>query len=191
MSLESLRHRVDKTKSQYQLAKTQLQNEKDNLHTVEKHLANIEQAQHITQTVAQTVQEQAHGKIARVVTACLKTVFDDMDYGFRIDFDRKRKRTEAKLRLVRDGNDVEDPLEAESGGVIDVAAFALQLASMMLTKPTIRKILILDEPFKFVSRQYRSNINQMIEKLAKDFDVQFIIVTHQEEITCGKQIELS
>jgi DNA repair exonuclease SbcCD ATPase subunit len=191
MSLESLRQQVNKTKTRYEQTYRELQNERKNLQTAKTELSHIEQAQQIVQTVAQTIQQQAHNKIARVVTACLKTVFDDIDYGFRIDFERKRKRTEAQLVITRDGHDIKDPLDAEAGGALDVASFALQLSAIMLSKPAVRRLMVLDEPFKFVSPEYRDNVKQMLEQLSKDFDIQFIMVTsHQSQIVVGKEIRL-
>ena len=92
--------------------------------------------------------------------------------------------------MIKDGKDIDDPLEADSGGVIDLAAFALRLSCLMLAKPKLRRIIILDEPFKYVSEQYIPNIRKLIEGLAEDFKVQFIIVTHIKELRIGKIIEL-
>ena len=191
MNVITLRQKVDKIKSQYDLAYGKLRNERQNLQTIKEHLSHMEQAQQITQTVAQTIQQQAHQKIAKVVTACLKTVFIDKDYAFEIRFERKRKRTEAKLILLKDGHEVDDPIDGESGGVLDVASFSLQLSAIMLNKPSIRKLMVMDETFKFVSVEYRNNVQQMLTKLAKDFGIQFIMVTsHQSQIMAGKVIDL-
>jgi len=191
MSLEAIRQKINKTKSKYEQARSKLQEEIKNLHIVKKYLSDVEQAQQITQTIAQTIQQQAHKKIANVVTACLRTVFTDIDYGFRIDFERRRQRTEAKLVIIRDGHDVKDPMEDEAGGGIDIASFALQLTAIMLSKPAVRRILIMDEPFKYVSPEYRDNVKQMLTKLAKDFDIQFIMITsHQSQVIIGKEIKL-
>src|SRR6185503_13063551 len=89
----------------------------------ERTLTRTQDAQEILQLLAQAVQQQAHTKISGVVSSCLSAVFDD-PYEFRVQFDRKRGRTEASLRFVRGGLEV-DPLTASGGGVVDVAAFAL------------------------------------------------------------------
>ena len=81
-------------------------------------------------------------------------------------------------------------MTASGGGVVDVAAFALRLSCIVLHKPVLRRIILLDEPFKFVSEQYRENIKTMLETLAKDFNVQFIMVTHIEELIIGNIIKL-
>jgi len=191
MNLDSLRKCVDKAKNDYELARRKLTEARKDLEATQSHLKNVEIAQNVAQTVAQTIQQQAHKKIARVVTACLQTVFPDKNYTFEIQFERKRKRTEAKLTLFLDGHEIDDPIDGESGGVLDVASFALQLSAIMLNKPAVRKLMVMDEPFKYVSADYRDNVQQMLTKLAADFDLQFIMVTsHQSQVMAGKVIEL-
>ena len=145
-------------------------------------------AQEVTQQIAQHTQATAHANIAGTVSRCLAAVFDD-PYEFTIDFERKRGRTEARLGLRRGGLCV-DPLTAAGGGVIDVAAFALRLTALVLTHPQRRRLLILDEPFRFVSREYRPRISAMLNTLAEELGVQFIMVTHIPELVTGVVLEL-
>jgi DNA repair exonuclease SbcCD ATPase subunit len=139
--------------------------------------------------IAERLQRKAHNKISGVVTLCLQSVFGK-DYSFRIDFESKKNRTEANLVLVKNGNDIDDPLNNDSGGVTDVAAFALRLSSIMMSKPHKAKFLALDEPFKFVSAEYRPALIQMLEDLAEDLDFQIIMVTHIRDLEVGKVIKL-
>jgi DNA repair exonuclease SbcCD ATPase subunit len=190
MSLPQIRQKVDKLLGEYNTARATIRAEKKNLREAKQTLLDIKEAQRITQAVAETLQRQAHSKISNVVTACLKMVFSDKDYEFELKFERKRNRTEAKPILVKDGNEIQNPLDEDSGGVVDVAGFALQLSAIMLTKPKVRNFMGLDEPFKYVSEEYRDNVRQMIEKLSKDFGIQFLIVTHMRELETGKVVRL-
>jgi ABC-type Mn2+/Zn2+ transport system ATPase subunit len=151
-------------------------------------LHRTQDAQEILQLIAQAVQQQAHEKISTVVTKCLESVFED-PYQFKIEFERKRGRTEASLRFVRRELDA-DPLSSTGGGVVDIAAFALRVACLMLHRPRLSKVVVLDEPFKFVSAQYRENVRSMLEELAKDLKIQIVMVTHSEEYETGKIVEL-
>lgn len=148
----------------------------------------VQDAQEILQYLAQAVQQQAHKKISEVVSSCLAAVFDD-PYEFKIVFERKRGRTEAQLKFLRRGLEV-DPLTASGGGMVDVAAFALRVACLVLHRPRLSKIVVLDEPFKFVSSIYRENVRSMLEQLSSDMGIQIIMVSHIEELTTGKVIEL-
>jgi len=167
----------------------QLQNEEATLVIAESYAIQIAKAQEITQAVAQKIQQQAHDRIVGVVCKCLEMVFGDV-YQFNIHFERKRGRTEAKLVLMKDGHEIDDPMDEDSGGVVDVAAFALRLSCLVLAKPYLRRLIVLDEPFKFVSAEYRDNVRMMLEGLAKDFKIQFIMVTHDLSLRTGKIIEL-
>jgi len=189
MNLTNTRIKVDKMLGELKSTQTQLKNERAILIESEDHLAHIEEAQDIVQQVAQLIQQQAHNQIAAVVTRCLVTVFED-DYGFEIHFEKKRGRTEANLILTKDGNEIENPLNSDSGGVVDIAAFALRLSCLVLAKPRQRRFLAMDEPFKFVSAEYRENVKMLLEGLAEDFDLQIIMVTHVQELVCGKIIRL-
>jgi DNA repair exonuclease SbcCD ATPase subunit len=111
-------------------------------------------------------------------------------YGFRIDFRRKRGRTEANLILLKDGYEIEDALNADSGGVVDVAAFALRLACIVLAKPSLERIIIMDEPFRNLDQQNRESVRMLLEELALDFKIQFIIVTHENAFQTGKVIRI-
>lgn len=146
-------------------------------------------AQKIAQGVAEAVQQQAHARIAAVVTRCLKAVFGEDAYEFRIDFAQKRGKTEARLLFVRDGVDV-DPTTAAGGGCVDVAAFALRLACLVLSLPRRRKLLVLDEPFKWVSKDYRPAVRELLLKLSEELGVQIVMVTHMPDLMVGNVIEI-
>lgn len=162
--------------------------EEEGLRKAEKALVWTQEAQEILQLIAQAVQQQAHNKLSTVVSKCLESVFED-PYQFHIEFERKRGRTEAALRFVRRDLDA-DPISAAGGGVVDVAAFALRVACLMLHRPRLSKVVVIDEGFKFVSTQYRQNVRSMLEELAKDLQIQIIQVTHSEEYETGKIVEL-
>lgn len=139
--------------------------------------------------VAKQVQQQAHAGIANVVSRCLAAVFDD-PYTFKVKFEKKRNRTEAKLVFVKGEHEL-TPLKASGGGVADVASFALRLACMALSRPRVRRVLILDEPFRFLnSIEYRERARQLLETLADEMDMQLIVVTGMSELESGTVVEI-
>lgn len=188
MDIPTYRKIVSKKKAALDLVRMRYRQEKEALNTVEEQVIATQEAQELTQQVAQQVQEQAHAQIAEVVSRSLEAIFDDA-YEFRILFEKKRGKTEARLVFIRDGKEI-DPMTASGGGVVDVAAFALRLSCLMLSRPPLRRLLILDEPFKFVSEQYRDRIRILLETLAKEMNVQFLMVTHIDQLRAGKIVEL-
>lgn len=158
--------------------------QKENIWTLE----HVEEALNIAQQVAQEIQEQAHRQLSQVVTACLASIFDD-PYEFEIQFERKRGKTEAKLVFTRDGEEYTDPLGESGGGAVDIASFALRISALVLqAKTKLRKVVALDEPFRFLSEEYWDKANAMLDNLAEKMGIQFVIITHVEELEGGKVV---
>lgn len=188
LDLDAERREVRRLALELEMVDKSIADEKAALEGAQHRLRRAQDAQEIVQHLAQAVQQQAHDRIASVVSSCLSSVFDD-PYEFKIVFERKRGRTEASLRFTRRGLEV-DPLTASGGGMVDVAAFALRAACLVLHQPRLRRLLVLDEPLKFVSREFRPRVKQMLERLSEDLGVQIIMVTHAEDLVAGKVIQL-
>jgi DNA repair exonuclease SbcCD ATPase subunit len=154
----------------------------------EDHLQTALEAQKLIQDVAQTVQQRAHEQIARIVTRCLQAVFGKT-YEFKIVFEQKRGKTEAKMVLLRDGKE-RNPRRASGGSVADIASWALRLACMVFSRPRKRLLMVLDEPFKNLSRINRERVRTMLETISQEMGVQIIMVTHEDELIAGKVIKL-
>ncbi len=60
----------------------------------------------------------------------------------------------------------------------------------MLAKPPLRKLLVLDEPFRHLSAGYRPAARVLIEKLASETGIQFVVVTHDDEFRIGNVVEI-
>lgn len=186
----SYRRRLGPLLSQYQQAVLACTNERRALQEAELQADAAKQAQALVQEVAEQLQTHVHAQLAGVVARCMQTVFgEDEAYGFRINFVKRRGRTEAELVFVRDDQEI-DPLTAAGGGAVDVAAFALRLACLLLLHPPKRRVLLLDEPFRFLSKTYRPRVRQLLVELAQELDLQIIMVTHAMDLVTGKVINL-
>ncbi len=188
------RRQTDALTVRYRIASESVGRETAALEKGRRHRDAVDEAREIVQKVAQTIQQQAHGRIASVVTRCLAAVFDD-PYRFEVRFDRKRGKTEARLLFERDGLALEDPLNEVGGGVVDVAALALRLACIMLSRPPRRRLLVLDEPFRNIrGRENKQRVRRMLLRLAEDTKFQFLLNCDAEaypEFALGKIIELT
>lgn len=189
MSISNHRKKLDRLLTKYKLAAGSVALEKKTLRVAQQREDDVVQAQVLVQVVAERVQESAHRQIASVVSRCLEAVFD-RPYEFRIDFARKRGRTEANLTFVRDGKSLEDPINESGGGAIDIAAFALRLAALTLSLPKKRKLLVMDEPWKNLSSEYRPALSELVMQLAEEMNIQFLITTHSDEYKIGNVVEL-
>jgi ABC-type Mn2+/Zn2+ transport system ATPase subunit len=190
----SYRKQLDALEADYRAAVKSLKVEQADLMASDDELTASEEARDVIQSVAQAMQQEIHGRVSSLVSRCLEAVFDD-PYEFKIVFDRKRGRTEATLVFVRRGLTLTDPLREVGGGVIDVASLALRLASILLTRPPSRRLLVLDEPFQRIRGvENRKRIRDLLVSLADDFGFQIVLnidIDAYPEFALGKLVELS
>lgn len=155
----------------------------------EKLAADYAEAAEAIAKLAEKLGAQTVKTFEGITNRCLATVFGDA-IKLKLHHSESGGGTEVKVTVSTcDGEDV-DPLTACGGGVVDVVSFGLRLAAIICDVSQPRKILILDEPFRFVSVNYREKLADMLESLASQCGVQIIMVTHFSEFTIGDVINV-
>jgi len=191
--VDRYRRRLDKLLVERKMVQESVKKESTALEESKNRLRNLEETRDAVQALAERIQQNMHNSIAGVVSRCLSAIFDD-PYEFKIRFEKKRNKTEAKLIFVKDGEEYDDPLNEVGGGVIDVAAFALRVASVLLSRPAKRRLLVLDEPFRNIrGKENRSRTKQMVEAMANDLGFQFVLnvdIDSYPEFGLGKVVEI-
>lgn len=188
MELSKYRKIINSRQADYRAASVLLSQAQERAAELNRECVHTEMAQEVAREVAQRIQQQAHERVADVVTAALRQIFGDDSYQFTIDFQQKRGRTEAQLQLHQGGLLIEDPISSVGGGVVDVIAFALRVAAMKWSRPAPRPALILDEPFKWLSAEYRPAAAALLQRLAEE--MQIVLVTHIRDFEIGRVEDL-
>ncbi len=117
----------------------------------------------------------------RVVTSAILEVFG-FNYQFKIDINSEGKRILTKFKLINtDGKEL-DIMDSCGGGLIDVISFVLRVLILVSIKPRRQRIIYLDETFKHVSVDYRPKVASLLKSLAKQLNIQFLLVSHQPEL---------
>jgi len=75
-----------------------------------------------------------------------------------------------------------NPSADSGGGAVDVAAFALRLSLWSLQNPRSRNTIILDEPFRFLSKDLHHKAGELLKQISETLGIQLIIVTHEKEL---------
>ena len=149
--------------------------------TLRKDFLIIEEAQGILQTVAQATQEELEYHVSEIVSLALEAVFPD-PYKLNLDFELRRNKSEADITFSKKKGEKIDPLTAAGGGAVDVAAFGLRVSLFSLRSPTTRKCIVLDEPFRFLSKSLQERASAMVKEISERLGIQFIIVTHEQNL---------
>ena len=154
-----------------------LENKKVELTSLEKRGISIEKSQLLLQTTAQETQQTFKVHLEDIVQTGMDTCFPG-EYTFVVEFLLKRGSTVCDIFLEDDNGFRTNPIGAAGGGVVDIISLALRLAIWTLTKPD--NVLVLDEPFKWLSAGLRPLAGEFLASLSTKLGMQLIIVTHDE-----------
>ena len=177
-SIEEYSDLVNQAQGQRTLLEKQKGSAEESLTIAKKRAEAIDIAQALIQQVARDTQEKLRYHIEDIVQLAIDSCFPDQ-YEFQVLFEIKRNRTEASMSLLKDGHPM-DPMDANGGGIVDITAFALRLAAWSLSRTD--NVIIMDEPFRFLSRNLHPRAGEIIKKLSQKLRLQIIMVTHSEEL---------
>lgn len=180
-TIKSLRTHLERRKGQQAQVSKTIDSLKEAIKSIRKDLRRHEQAREIIKTVGLSTQQQLQYHISDITSLALEAVFDD-PYKLIVEFIQRRNKTECDLLFERDGERM-NPLTASGGGAVDVAAFALRIASWSMQNPRSRNTIILDEPMRFLSEDRQEKASMMLKELSDKLGVQFIIITHEPILT--------
>jgi len=178
MNLQTIRQRLEQQKGQKIQIEQSITQLKESLTDIKRNIRRHEQAREIVRAVGIETQRQLQFHISDITSLALDAVFPD-PYELKVEFVERRNKTECDLKFVRDDMEV-DPLTASGGGAIDVAAFALRIASWSMQRPRTRSTIILDEPFKHLKgAEANLKVLHMISEISRKIGVQIIMVSDE------------
>jgi len=177
MTLSDVKEKVVKLRATHDVLSAQKRKRERSIQDLRRYSAHVDEAQVVLQTVAQQTQSELEYHISELVTLANESVFDD-PYTMKVQFVLRRNKTEADLLFERDGHFI-NPMDASGGGAVDVAAFALRISLLSLQTPKSADVLILDEPFRFVSRSLQERASKLLKEISEKLGLQMIIVTHE------------
>jgi DNA repair exonuclease SbcCD ATPase subunit len=176
MTIQLLRNKLEQQKGSRDTVLLSLKTLQKEIEEKRISLHKHEEAREIIRKVGMETQQQLQYNITDIVSLALDSVFDN-PYKFSCDFVQRRQKTECDLYFEREGNRI-DPLTASGVGAVDVASFALRIASWSMANPRTRNTIILDEPFRFLSEDHQEQAGLMLKEISKKLGIQFLVVTH-------------
>jgi len=173
-NIKNYKARLEQKKGYIHSLEKQVATLNSSLATIDNNMQYAEQALAITQEVARQTQSQIKLHIEDIISMALEYILDD-PYKFELDFVVKRNKTECDIYFVRDGKRIK-PIDQSGGGAVDIASFASRIALWSLGDTD--NVLIFDEPFKFVSREYQLKVGELLKKLSDQLGLQILMVSH-------------
>lgn len=175
-NIKQLRQKLDRKQGERDRIQSDLEKEQDEHRKANRNLKRVHKAQEIVRTVALRTQQQLEYHISSVVSNAQAAVFDD-PYQLKMEFEQRRGKTECDLWFERNGQK-HNP--AYSGvGAVDIAAFALRVASWSLSRKT-RPVFICDEPFRHIKGvEPNRRAIQMVKEMSNELGIQVIMVSDE------------
>ena len=181
-SLFDLRRLLNRRISERDVFRRQISELESKLQSIETHALTIKKSQVIARLVSETTQNNLTIQISDLVGTALEAIFPD-PYTLDLSFESRRGKTEVDISFLRGEEEMKlDPMDSTGGGPVDVAAFALRIALWSLQSPRSRPVLVLDEPFRFVSRDLQEKAAELLKELSDKLGIQIILVTHENSI---------
>lgn len=178
--LQNLSRRIDQALGAKNLLLNSIQNLDHRINQTKREGWHIEAARDVIHAVAVKTQEEVQMCLESAVSHALRSVFDE-PYKFHVDFEIKRQRTEANLTISKQGEKI-TPRDSSGGGVIDIISFTLKVLLWSLAPNHPAPVLLLDEPFRFVSTDLQPKVGELLREVQEQMGIQFVVITHEEEL---------
>lgn len=180
-ALKQLESQLWELKGHENIIHEQLNMAKMRLNINKKKLKDIEESIEISQIVAELTQEEVIVSINDLVTSALHAVFPEDPYDFKLEITRKNNRTQAEPNFIRDGHNVK-PADNAGVGSANVGAVSLRVGLLSMDESNPRRLLILDEPFRDLSRDKHGLAALLIDKISRDLGIQILIASHSTSL---------
>lgn len=135
-----------------------------------------EQGNAIIASAASNARTQVKEILEGLVNQALAEVFpDEEELTFSVNFEISYNKTSVKFELWQ-GGEVLDMLDSCGYGIADVVSFMLRIACIYLSGS--RRLLVADEPFKFLDASRRPMLYQCLKDMSLQYGMEILMVSH-------------
>ena len=179
---EAVNKRMVGLRAQRDATSLQLKTARETMRELEEKKGHLLKCNAVLDKLIKEVASKGVGRVESVVTQGLQTVFGPTVSCVLERKDGAKGTTYAiKLRVkTEQGDVVGDPLDSFGGGPVNVMAFLLRV--LMLHRFKLARLLVLDESFNNVSREYLRAVSALLKTLVEDHGYEILAVTHQPEL---------
>ena len=160
----------------------------EDISAINNEASSLTELKDFLMTVSANYRDQLCNLFTSLVTEALTSIFEK-DIRFNIRLYSYRNEPAIDISVIEDNLEV-DPQKSCGGGLNDVISFVIKIIFIYLKRSS--KIIILDAPVKFLSRDYIEQSSNFIHEISKRMNIQKILVSHKPdlEISCDKLITI-
>lgn len=181
-NLTSFKSELDQKNGQLSLLTEQISNQKIKLEELNNKKILYTKSAELVNLVQLVTKQKMKESFERLVTYALRFIYSE-NYNFELEFGRRGNLSEINFNVkTPDFTESFDPLDTSGGGVLDILSLALRICLIELSHPKIEGFILLDEPFKHLSKEYLEKAEKFLEAINKKIGRQIILVTHKSEL---------
>jgi DNA repair exonuclease SbcCD ATPase subunit len=133
---------------------------------------------------SETARQGAQAKIEGMVTNALDAITGD-PYQFKMELNKNAGAWSLSFRVINPAGTSLDPIDGCGGGIADICSMALRIAILEMYEPRVDGPIMLDENFKYLSREHRRTAIEWIRLISEKTGRQILLVTHVPELAAG------
>lgn len=192
-NLEAIKNKLIEKKGERRVLVAQAVEQENKIKVIKDEEKTLIQSKQLLVDTVRFAREEAKYIIESLVTKSLQYVFEDPNMKFEIKIRDLKSRTECNFYIIEDGEEM-DPLESNGGGVVDIISFILRIALIQASNKISLEDekednrikneapLILDEPFKHLSKEHVPKMGKFLREISEQFNMQIIIITHNYDL---------
>lgn len=168
-----------KKENELSLLKSQLKEKYQEVKEIDNNLINITTEKVLLENSSLKALTLSKDIMEDITTNSLRSVFND-NREIVINLGTKSGQRTADLLLIQDGDDT-DPAKEEGGGVTDIVSATAFISLGHLFDDNFAP-LFLDEPNKFLSKEYSEKMAFYLKEVKEYTGKQMFLVTHDEHL---------
>jgi DNA repair exonuclease SbcCD ATPase subunit len=159
---------------------SELEEHQRKLAAVRVHIDVLRDANWLLGEAITLVQTSFKKVVEKLVTSSIRSIYG-RDITFSLELEQKGRGLECRPVTKEDGEEFD--LDGEiGGGLLDLISFTSKIVFWKIQGQG-RPVFIFDEPFRFLGHgSVILLVGQLLRKLSKSLGLQFIIVSHEDEL---------
>lgn len=116
-----------------------------------------------------------------IIVYAFRYIFGDNQHGFALEFKPRGNLQELHFNVKSpDCERLLDPADTSAGGVLNILSLALRIALLELMRPKVEGLLVWDEPFRDLSKEYQPQAAEFIKAINQKINRQIVLITHKD-----------
>lgn len=180
MTAQELQRQIDRVDGSYKSLQARRDSLDKEIQELKKNTEHLTKVSLVMKHLLDVLVRDEIKKTAGLVTYGLKSIFTDQELIFSPNICKKNDKVHIELKTteVKGDKKIEGSYRSFGGSVMVIEDFLLRIICIL--KKKMARLMLLDETFVPVSKEYIPNTSKLINELCDRLGMDVLLVTHQE-----------